>query len=1316
VSLKSRPYIGTWQLNSQTLVRHTPDCIVYINGFTEFATCATCNKPLNLQKYITDVSVEATVDAVSTANFSLKVPREESDVFSYDGTYVLQPNLEVVILLRGYFPMKGYAGQGQDNENAGLGQSENFDANEVPVYPYYQVFRGVVTEVTHEYSGGFYSASVQCANLLHFWQYLKLSVNGSVFGKRPNKSQVEPHLIGHRFTDANPYSIIYTLVKVGFGAAYGVDFTLQKSSNVEANDDDNRRSLYKHAAEWWEKRWTEHSGNLRMYGINGKVFNALEQAYLGRWYDTRGSNRTGDTDSRANAFFVTAKRVMKGLDGANDFNINRAQEILENARELGYDPLAVNASIVAKTDGNGQPTFATEDVLRMFAFALDIGKMGSPNMFETEYMSKQEIVEAVKTITGYEFYQDVDGDLVFKPPMYNLDTRSDPVYRIEDRDLISLSESEGEPEATLMKGTGSVFANITGHGMDGWLGVGGVFIDYRLVAKYGYREDSFESNYMNSKQALFISAINRLDLANAGVKSASITIPIRPELRPGYPVYIEHLDCFYYVKSLSHSFAFGGQCTTSINGIAKRAKWLPPMASQGGEGLPSIDQVRLDAPNEYPSQPLYAYPGYLNGDSTDTESSGPPRILGFPNVILALDAEKVNLDTVDVGAGALTAEAYIDIALASGFLERAPERGEGTLFLRAGNESGQYITVAEIEQQWRDAREALAAGEQIPNPNSVLGQIIQFIDKRTSGGIDTPDAKNLITYLSLQTSLKSLFSPGTTTAGKYRYYSSNHPDPNHQAPPNLLVDQETQEVLQTTEGAPDEPFNKSVLTIRDVGGGRGVRLVEEQVKRSVRIAVFSDKEIQEDRKSIVPEIKTQNVRTGDIRFVTFGPQVTKKEYQISRVSSGWSKGANFALNQKAITASFASLLGARATNDPSLPVGERFDAEYTRLLETVDSYAEELGFSNDADVIEARAEIEDTTKALAAAAGKDATQTASALFNFKTDFPAVKSLSIEYAEALWGYVDTVTQVAKLSKTFGESFDKFMDIRKKWLDAFTEGSTRLDDSDPGRIFFVSPDYVPTPDWTPIFPVSDSGGYEVYGNLPYGRGVDIELYANLIASTNSGAREDSATDTAANSETLVGTRGGSNAASLNAIEEFFAGILVGLTPEQSLGRLENADQNAVLATLNTTRENVAGAVQTLLNQDTSQGAKVRNSPVTSFFRGQATFGDTAARNLANLDVDGAICACKGVEANFLLQAFSEQFVDRYPEDPVQGFLEEISFNTTESWQAARDAMAGRTLDTRFTTLAEQFEQQGRAISDSVTGLVQGLEGAVNPEDQG
>ena len=277
MSIKNRPYVGSWEMGRQTVVRYTPDAKVLINGHTELAVCATCGDSTDFNKYITTISCDVSTDPVSTASLTLAVPRHEADVFSHDGNYVLHPGLEVVILMRGYFPVTGYAMKGQDS-------AEDGKEDKLPVYPYYQVFRGVITEVSHEFSGGFYTASVSCSSILHFWQYLYVATNGSAFGSSPDKdSKAAINLSGHKFTGLSPYGIIYTLMRIGFGAAFGQNWTISQATNISAVNESSGQSLYKHAAIWWEKRWAESSMRLRMYGMDGSLYNAMSQSYLGMW-------------------------------------------------------------------------------------------------------------------------------------------------------------------------------------------------------------------------------------------------------------------------------------------------------------------------------------------------------------------------------------------------------------------------------------------------------------------------------------------------------------------------------------------------------------------------------------------------------------------------------------------------------------------------------------------------------------------------------------------------------------------------------------------------------------------------------------------------------------------------------------------------------------------------------------------------------------------------------------------------------------------------------------------------------------------------
>ena len=85
------------------------------------------------------------------------------------------------------------------------------DSSKALAYPYYQVFRGIVTEASHDYNGGIYSASLPCSDVLHFWSNLQVATNGAVMQNSDvarGASNVFGYMTGHAFTKCNPYAII----------------------------------------------------------------------------------------------------------------------------------------------------------------------------------------------------------------------------------------------------------------------------------------------------------------------------------------------------------------------------------------------------------------------------------------------------------------------------------------------------------------------------------------------------------------------------------------------------------------------------------------------------------------------------------------------------------------------------------------------------------------------------------------------------------------------------------------------------------------------------------------------------------------------------------------------------------------------------------------------------------------------------------------------------------------------------------------------------------------------------------------------------
>jgi len=483
-------------------------------------------------------------------------------------------------------------------------------------YPYYHVFHGVVTSTNINWAGGVSSIQVTCNSMLHFWQYHNMSTNASVFGARPTNSKNKMSLVGNNFTGMHPYAIMYKLHYDTAGAAGSVGFALSDKSNQKAKTYSGE-TLFSLNLRYWEKRFAQGT-RLRMHGATGELFTTMAAAWLSR--------KSAGAMTRA-----LRDRYKDPKDFGTKTNIGSQM----TAVGLYSGPNVRSALEATKFADKSKPTEQAKfeiNILEMQAFVSNIGDWGNINLFESSYESKLDVAQKVCGITGFEFYQDVDGDFVFKPPMWNLDTSSSRVYRLEDIDLINIAFSEKEPQVTYMTVKGSAFQNLLGTGTENEWGVRGQFLDYRLIAQFGWRPGTYETNYFNDPKSMFFAAVNRMDVMNIGVNSASVTIPIRPELRPGYPVYIPYLDCYYYCSSFAHSHSVGGQCTTALQLVGKRSKFYAPgTPSREGEqtkqGISSIDL----GDTLLPERPLEV-----------RDPSGKPRLSGFPNVIMALDPTKVN--------------------------------------------------------------------------------------------------------------------------------------------------------------------------------------------------------------------------------------------------------------------------------------------------------------------------------------------------------------------------------------------------------------------------------------------------------------------------------------------------------------------------------------------------------------------------------------------------------------------------------------------------------------------------------------------------
>ena len=663
-SVGNRPLAGTWKLNNRQVVKYTPDALVFLNGDTSLPGCPRCRGRIRIQDYVTSLSVEAGTGPTShSASINLTLPRVQGQQLFIDGYNVLRVGLEVNIFMRGYFQVRGMFRHLKDPQNLDsegtpgqLGSDFSFqnptdndklDLSKYATYPYYPVFHGVVTQVSYDYADGFYTGTLQCASLLHFWQFQNIATASAWMAqdKKPNNDPARPTLQGHNFNNMHPFGIIYTLYRDVAGAASGVEYALSEESNMDPANQSGSAQIYDQMTLYWTQRFKTRIQNLRMYGVNGQLFNSAQQAWLGT-----ASNRDVDGLLPSPTYNdPSTTRTEKDPTSAR-WSAAKALGLASAGSDFVYSPLI-----------NSEGETLSLSVLDMFAFSQSMAEFGPGNVWQSTYQTKLDMAQNVMEVTGYEFYQDVDGDIVFKPPFYNLDTATSRYYRLEDQDIINISFTEKEPTATFIIVRGSWFQGFTDlvPNANGPTTNRGLYIDYKLVAQFGWRPAAtLDITYATDPKILFWIGVARLDMLNVDTFSASCTIPIRPEMRPGYPVFIPFVDCYYYISQLSHSFAFAGTCTTSLVLTCRRAKFHAPgelKAMAGitgvGPGTPiesAVKLIKLDRP-DLPPRPLQAYDQSFTTGQGVVE--GVPRIIGFPNVVLALDPEKINPNFTVIGLG-----------------------------------------------------------------------------------------------------------------------------------------------------------------------------------------------------------------------------------------------------------------------------------------------------------------------------------------------------------------------------------------------------------------------------------------------------------------------------------------------------------------------------------------------------------------------------------------------------------------------------------------------------------------------------------------
>ena len=517
------PFEGTWQQGIRPTVVTAPDALVYINGESEVIGCGSCFRKFDLNKYITSIQVDLSVEsAPGSASISLAIPRHSVDDFFFDGNPLVTPMMEVEIYAKGYFLVEGMP-------------------------QYYPIFWGMVTEVSDDFSGGAHTVSINCADILKWWELCKMNINPAF---TQGSGQLGTSIYGNVLFGSNPYDLIWTLAQQAFG-----DVVVGSGSLVSLYKEGTQKQTFNAALAdimaYWQKRFSKIRSNLLLYGTRG---NAVRGDMLYQSYQKQGGG-SKFKNSKAVPFASQAVRQANGG---------------EDGSQMVFDPTSPAVT----------------------AFRTQFSQAGQVNFWSSEFQTKLEIANACKEAIGFEFYMDVTGDIVFKPPFYNLDILSNkPVSWVQDIDIYDWNLQASEAEVvTQVQIQGSFGGNID-YGMGEEVTPHTSVTDYHLIRKFGWRTQTINSEFSGNTLQMFYIGLDTMDRVNSRQFTGSVNIPLRPELRLGFPIYLAPKDQIWYVRGISHNIEFGGRAQTSLSLTAKRSKFIAP------QGIGSITLSGLKTAN-----------------------------------------------------------------------------------------------------------------------------------------------------------------------------------------------------------------------------------------------------------------------------------------------------------------------------------------------------------------------------------------------------------------------------------------------------------------------------------------------------------------------------------------------------------------------------------------------------------------------------------------------------------------------------------------------------------------------------------------------
>lgn len=523
---------------SREITKTAPDILVTLDGLPYLVNPFLTSEAgpytiVNFNDHVVSYQGNYDVDSlIPTATIVLSVPNHQKFLYqSPGGNNVLSTMMHVQVFSKGFY---------LSNKGNSL---------------YRKVLKGVVTNISYADTGKNVQITLTCASALHLLELMYIELSPAAITNSPNLPVAYQSIqanLGPLEAIANTFLLGLCSVNPDGTRSYNFgEFLNTQVGQQKITDSPYKQSIINGYITKWQPVLESIQKDVRIFGAD---------------WAQQVANGKVKADS------ILAASSIKAPDPTKD------------SRDIA---LAAAQNTIASTQSHSeQSQHVLFEEIRKYLPDMGIAPI---QLLNGKRVSRVARIRQLINAIGFEGYTDLDGTIIVKPPLYNLDVTNigipssggatlPPSMDIYDKnnpfivnldDILTESETEDESQirSTRMTIVGSWDPRLQFGGNEDLLNVG-EFIDVALMAKFGVRDEGrkhcgWAKNSDNV--ALFAYAANEMARGNRGFRTYTFSIQQRPELRLGFPVYLPHRDMYGYIKAISISYQQGSTATMTVH-------------------------------------------------------------------------------------------------------------------------------------------------------------------------------------------------------------------------------------------------------------------------------------------------------------------------------------------------------------------------------------------------------------------------------------------------------------------------------------------------------------------------------------------------------------------------------------------------------------------------------------------------------------------------------------------------------------------------------------------------------------------------------